>query len=89
MGLTLVHPDYASWGKILATGGMFACSLVAASFAAWTVQPLHTCRIIWLRVHVVGIGVERTARRGWLDPAPHDSHVPAPRNVTRKPGARP
>jgi hypothetical protein len=54
MGLTLVHPDYASWGKIIATGGMLVFSLVGASFAAWTVQPLQCCRIIWLRVHVLG-----------------------------------
>ena len=42
MGLTLVHPDYASWGKIFASVGIMTSWLVFASLAAWTVQPLHT-----------------------------------------------
>jgi len=41
MGLLLVHPDYASWGKILASVGILTSSLVFSSLAAWTVRPLH------------------------------------------------
>ena len=40
MGMTLVHPDYESWGKVTVAIGLLVGSLVGAAFAAWTVLPL-------------------------------------------------
>lgn len=49
MGLTFVHPDYASWAKTIASVGMLTFSLIGASLGVWKVQPLPS--------HDVGLGV--------------------------------
>ncbi|KAJ1494605.1 hypothetical protein T484DRAFT_1764921 [Baffinella frigidus] len=35
MGLTFVHPDYASWAKTIASVGMLTFSLIGASLGVW------------------------------------------------------